>query len=75
MAPVLGIEPRTTESKSVVLPVTPHRIKIGSRSTTFTHPGLCWPRTGVGPRCFLLALEINLRVVQPSLYAPFTWIN
>lgn len=27
MAPVLGIEPRMTESKSVVLPITPHRIK------------------------------------------------
>ena len=28
MAPVLGFEPRTTESKSVVLPITPHRIRI-----------------------------------------------
>ena len=34
--------------------------KIKSRTTTFTHLGLCWPRTGVGPRCCLLALELNL---------------
>ncbi len=36
---MLGFEPRTTESKSVVLPITPHRIRNGGKGEIRTHTG------------------------------------
>jgi hypothetical protein len=59
MAPVSGIEPETTESKSVVLPVTPHRNKnitgylfrrlyrLCSTTERSTHEAWSWNRTNV----------------------------
>ena len=42
---------------------------IDSRTTTFTHLGLCMPRTGVGQRCRLLWPRIEFVAHAPQVSA------